>query len=200
MPAIRWRGASPLPGFAWRAWPARRGVDAWRVRPSALQREAGKRLPSPSSRRRRAYERLAAGARPEEWLKCAVIEQFEKLRHFSSMYSGTTSHLVLEPIRDLPFRSPEMDRRWELVRMKSGGRGAGTACRGALHLVGREPEIPNSGPVAERALLDAARRGERDHACDAGRHRGGHPDAGLRRGLHRVSSGSPRSRPSPTTV
>jgi FkbM family methyltransferase len=70
---------------------------------------------SPSER----YERLASGE-PLAWLKCAVVEQFEKLRQYSSLYAGITSLEILEPIRDLAYRSAEIDRRRNLVRMRHG--------------------------------------------------------------------------------
>jgi len=67
------------------------------------------------------YERLLTAGRPGDWLRCAVIEQLEKLRAYSSMFLENNSSLaLLEPILDLPFRSPEMDRRWQLVRMTAG--------------------------------------------------------------------------------
>jgi len=66
------------------------------------------------------YERLAAGADPAGWLSCAVIEQYEKLRYYSSCYAGKTSLDVLEPIGDLPCRSAEVDRRRQLVRRRHG--------------------------------------------------------------------------------
>lgn len=67
------------------------------------------------------YERLLTAGRPGDWLRCAVIEQLEKLRAYSSTFLGDNSSLaLLEPILDLPFRSPEMDRRWQLVRMAAG--------------------------------------------------------------------------------
>lgn len=71
---------------------------------------------APSSR----YESLGTAGRAGEWLRCAVIEQLEKLRWYTSMDAGTTSLEILEPIMDLPWRSAEMDRRWQLVRMAAG--------------------------------------------------------------------------------
>jgi hypothetical protein len=54
------------------------------------------------------------------WLKCGIVEQFEKLRAYSSAWSGATSLEVLAPIRGLPGFSAEMERRWQLVRMDQG--------------------------------------------------------------------------------
>jgi FkbM family methyltransferase len=79
-------------------------------------REPGEPFLAPNAR----YEALAPGAHREQWLQCALTEQLEKLRAFSSLYVGTSSLEILEPIRALSFRSPEMDRRWNLVRMRHG--------------------------------------------------------------------------------
>lgn len=69
---------------------------------------------APSAR----YERLAVSERPFDWLKCALIERYEQLRAFSSFYTEKRSLEILDPIRDLPFRSAEVDRRRNLVRMR----------------------------------------------------------------------------------
>lgn len=69
--------------------------------------------PSPRS------ERLDSRANPGDWLKCAVIEQYERLDSYSS-YSHTTTLATIEPILDLPYRSAEMERRRQLVRMRAG--------------------------------------------------------------------------------
>lgn len=68
------------------------------------------------------YDAVPAGERPEDWLRCAIVEQVEKLRAFSSLFVRQTVHEVLRPIIGLPYRSPEMDRRWQLARMADGGR------------------------------------------------------------------------------
>lgn len=71
---------------------------------------------APSAR----YERLATGAPADEWVHCAVVEQWERLRFFSSFYAGTSSLPLLEAIAKLPYRSPEMERRRQLIRMRAG--------------------------------------------------------------------------------
>jgi FkbM family methyltransferase len=65
------------------------------------------------------YERLP-GAGSAAWLKCAVIEQFEKLGRFSSIFDIPGSLANTESIRGLPFCSPEMSRRRQLARWLSG--------------------------------------------------------------------------------
>jgi len=66
------------------------------------------------------YERLATGAPADEWVHCAIVEQWEGLRHFSSFYTGTSSLALLESIAALPYRSAEMERRRQLIRMRAG--------------------------------------------------------------------------------
>ncbi len=84
---------------------------------SALERlEAGETPAEPFLAPSARYEAFCPGARMQEWLLCALTEQFERLRFRSSIYAGTSSLEVLAPIRQCPFRSPEMDRRWNLVR------------------------------------------------------------------------------------
>lgn len=85
-----------------------------------LGKDAGQGLAEPLLAPDERYERVATGDRPLEWLHCGVVEAFEKCRSFSSRFSGDSSLPLLEPILSLPFRSPEMDRRWQLVRMLAG--------------------------------------------------------------------------------
>jgi hypothetical protein len=80
---------------------------------SSLLREP---LLSPSPR----YEHKATGAPAEEWVACAVGEQWEKLHALSSYFTGTQSLGVLEFMAKAPFRSPEMERRRQLIRIRSG--------------------------------------------------------------------------------
>ncbi len=66
------------------------------------------------------YERIPTQSRPADWLTCAVLEQYEKSKHHSSLYTDKDSLAVLEPIGELPFRSAEVDRRRQLVRRRHG--------------------------------------------------------------------------------
>jgi FkbM family methyltransferase len=68
------------------------------------------------------YDAVSAPERADDWLRCAIVEQIEKMRAFSSMFVRETVHEVLRPIIGLPYRSPEMDRRWQLARMAEGAR------------------------------------------------------------------------------
>jgi FkbM family methyltransferase len=71
-------------------------------------------MPSPR------YEMLEPQGDLTDWIECSLIEQYEKLRTFSSLFGGTTSAAVLEPIARRSYRSPEMERRRQLVAMRAG--------------------------------------------------------------------------------
>lgn len=62
-------------------------------------------------------EALGTGKGAIKWLKCAAVEQFEKLRAFSSLFGGPSSLGMLGSIAELPYCSAEMHRRRELMRM-----------------------------------------------------------------------------------
>ena len=66
------------------------------------------------------YEQLPAGDRTADWLRCAVTEQYDKLRHRSSIFGGTESLATLEPIRGMAFCSAEVERRLQLERIYRG--------------------------------------------------------------------------------
>ncbi|MBC7802824.1 MAG: FkbM family methyltransferase [Candidatus Parcubacteria bacterium] len=66
------------------------------------------------------YERLTTATGARDWLKCGVVEQLEKTRTYSSVFAGASSLEVLAPIRGLPQWSAEMERRWQLARMRHG--------------------------------------------------------------------------------
>jgi hypothetical protein len=58
------------------------------------------------------------GERVPEWLYASILAHREKLRSFSSYYTGTDSLEVIDKIRDLGFESPEMEKRRSLIRMR----------------------------------------------------------------------------------
>jgi FkbM family methyltransferase len=66
------------------------------------------------------YDKVAVEGRPLDWLRCAVVEQYEKVHAHSSRFTGEGSLQVLERIHGLPFQSAEMERRRQLVRMSLG--------------------------------------------------------------------------------
>lgn len=59
-----------------------------------------------------------------EWLKAAVLTRYEKLYAFSSYFIGRASLenslQRLEAIKHSPLRSPEMERRRQLLRLRAG--------------------------------------------------------------------------------
>jgi FkbM family methyltransferase len=64
------------------------------------------------------YEQLPAAGHAADWLRCAVIEQYDRMRHRSSIFAGTESLATLGPIRGMPFCSAEVERRIQLERMR----------------------------------------------------------------------------------
>lgn len=65
------------------------------------------------------HEQMAIDV-PSEWLVSAVGEQLERLKEHSSFYSGASTLALLDTVVQVPFCSPEMERRRQLVRMRSG--------------------------------------------------------------------------------
>jgi FkbM family methyltransferase len=59
-----------------------------------------------------------------EWLRAAILARYEKLYAFSSFFSGRASLenslQQLEAIKHSPLRSPEMERRRQLIRQRIG--------------------------------------------------------------------------------
>jgi len=67
------------------------------------------------------YEALEWAPDPAAWLRCAVLEQFERLRHFSSIFvSDGTEMVIVDALAGMPQRSPEMERRAQLLRIATG--------------------------------------------------------------------------------
>jgi len=58
------------------------------------------------------------GDRIAEWIYASILEQREKLRAFSSYYTGKESLEILDKIKDIGFKSDEMERRRQLIRMR----------------------------------------------------------------------------------
>jgi FkbM family methyltransferase len=73
-------------------------------------------LLAPSAR----FEHLRADEDSAAWLYCAVTEYVEKRRNYSSMFTMAGTRALIERIQDNPFRSAEMERRWQLVKMARG--------------------------------------------------------------------------------
>jgi len=58
------------------------------------------------------------GDRIAEWIYASILEQREKLRAFSSYYTGKESLEILDKIKDIGFQSDEMERRRQLIRLR----------------------------------------------------------------------------------
>jgi len=67
------------------------------------------------------FEARAWQPDPAAWLRGAVLEQFERLRQFSSIFvTDGSRQVVVEALAGMPQRSPEMERRLQLARMAAG--------------------------------------------------------------------------------
>ena len=56
-----------------------------------------------------------------DWLACALAEERLRLAYHSTFYSGTAALPVIEEaLEGNPFRSPETERRRQLIRMRHG--------------------------------------------------------------------------------
>lgn len=70
------------------------------------------------------FAAMQPGDRLAEWLFASVLEQREKLRAFSTFFTGQESLAVLEAVRGTGFQSKETERRIELIRQRSQQLGA----------------------------------------------------------------------------
>jgi FkbM family methyltransferase len=66
------------------------------------------------------YERLDPGKDLDGWMHSSILEQLEKLRAFSSFFTGSEALKSLETLLHLGFASPEMERRRQLIRLRHG--------------------------------------------------------------------------------
>ncbi len=64
------------------------------------------------------YERTDPGEHPDKWIVAMVLEQRERLRAFSSFFTGKESLPILEEIQKSGFLSKDMARRMELIRAR----------------------------------------------------------------------------------
>jgi hypothetical protein len=62
-------------------------------------------------------EGIAASVPLFDWLNCALREQREKQRAFSSFYGGEDTNALLASVYASPYCSPESERRRQLVAM-----------------------------------------------------------------------------------
>ncbi|HXV07995.1 MAG TPA: FkbM family methyltransferase [Burkholderiales bacterium] len=66
------------------------------------------------------YAALPWRESPVEWVECAVVESFERLCAFSSVFQGPAALPSLEYLRSKRFYCAQMERRRQLLRMRSG--------------------------------------------------------------------------------
>ena len=66
------------------------------------------------------FDSISPGASIGDWVLAAVLEELERLEHFSSFYAGPAGRARLENIRELGHGSAEMSRRLQLVRRRYG--------------------------------------------------------------------------------
>lgn len=65
------------------------------------------------------FDSIPPGEAIGNWLLASVLEEFERLRSFSSFYTEASSLQLLETIRTLGFGSEEMERRLHLHQQRS---------------------------------------------------------------------------------
>jgi FkbM family methyltransferase len=114
--------------FARLAWEFGRrdaAVRALHTAAALLEREAADPYQEPFLCPAPRFEGLTWSPDPAAWVRCATLEQLEKLREFSSIFvTDGTQHVIVEALAQLPQRSPEMDRRLQLVRLAAGRQAA----------------------------------------------------------------------------
>lgn len=66
------------------------------------------------------HESIDPGDRMTDWIKSMILEERERLRAFSSFFTGSESLPLLEEIRESGFLSPDMARRLDLMRQRYG--------------------------------------------------------------------------------
>ncbi|HXZ86397.1 MAG TPA: hypothetical protein VEI82_13020, partial [Myxococcota bacterium] len=107
--------------IAWELGRRDAAVQSLRAVAQALERAAPDPYAEPFLSPGPRFEALAWSPDPAAWLRCAALEQLEKLRQFSSIFvTDGTQHAIVEALARMPQRSPEMERRLQLVRMAAG--------------------------------------------------------------------------------
>jgi protein O-GlcNAc transferase len=103
--------------IAWELGDRGLALESLRSAARALGADAAQVLEEPFLAPSPRYERLTADSTSSAWLQCAVMEQCEKLRAWSSMFAPQETAPGIRAILGLPLRSPEMDRRWQLAHL-----------------------------------------------------------------------------------
>jgi FkbM family methyltransferase len=110
--------------LAWELGSRTEAVDALKRAAEDLARNGAAPADEPFLAPSPRYERVPAEPDPAGWMKCAVVEQHERLRQYSSCFGPSESLPNIESIIHLPQRSPEMDRRRQLARLLTGAQAA----------------------------------------------------------------------------
>lgn len=66
------------------------------------------------------FDSIPPGEDFGNWLLASILEEFERLRSYSSFFTGASSLQLLQVIRTLGFGSAEMDRRLRLLQKRCG--------------------------------------------------------------------------------
>ena len=66
------------------------------------------------------FDRVPPGKAVGDWVLAATLEEFERLEHYSSFYTGIGAKQRLEIIRDIGLGSAEMSRRLQLLQQRFG--------------------------------------------------------------------------------
>jgi protein O-GlcNAc transferase len=105
---------------AWELARRHEAVNSLRVAVGRVEAEAASVLREPFLAPSERQEKTAPTGELADWLKCLVLEQFEKLQEFSSCFRPEASVEIVEWLVPLPQHSPEIDRRRQLIRMVKG--------------------------------------------------------------------------------
>jgi FkbM family methyltransferase len=110
--------------LAWELGEREEAVGALRRATEDLAAGANLQPDEPFLATSRRYEQVGAGGDPAAWAKCAIVEQYERLRHFSSRFAPQETRRHADALAGLPQRSPEIERRRLLTQILAGSGGA----------------------------------------------------------------------------
>ena len=84
------------------------------------QLEKGEAMPGePFLAPARRFDLIGAGE-PDEWVAVAILETLVRVHQHSSLFGGSDILPTLDRLAHSKYASPEMERRWHLMRLKSG--------------------------------------------------------------------------------
>jgi FkbM family methyltransferase len=102
----------------------RKAVDLLGALIEALRSGAQVLLDEPCLPPHPRYAGPVAVEETTEWVRCAAIETFERRRAFSSLYIGPAGLPPLEFLRGTRYHCAELERRRQLLRLRSGAQAA----------------------------------------------------------------------------